>query len=102
MDGNWYRPMDGQIWGNAKSNLRGVYRSCWLDKNNRPYFHHKKEHHSHVPMTALINQGAGVISTYNVAASRFELNTSDKLPGTVIAALEQSPYIAWDNGDSEQ
>ena len=97
-----YRLLDGQIWGNAKSNLRGVYRPCWLDNDKRPYFRHKKEHHSHVPLTASINQGAGAVSTYNVAAAQFKLNSSDKLPRTVISALERSPYIDWSGEDSEQ
>lgn len=95
-EGETYRLMDGQIYGNAGSNLQGVYRPGWVDNNNRPYFRLRKEHHSHKPFTARINQGAGATSTFNIVAAQFELTTGDKLPGAVISALRQSPHIGWD------
>ena len=90
-----FRPLVGQIYGNFNSSMHGVFRPGWVDpKDNRPYFRAKPSHPSHPKYTTTVSHGD--ITTYSIVLADFDLNTADKLPGSVITALKESEWVQWE------
>ena len=90
-----FRPLVGQIYGNFNSSMHGVFSPGWIDpKDNRPYFRAKPSHPSHPKYTTTVSHGD--ITTYSIVLADFDLNTADKLPGSVITALKESEWVQWE------
>jgi hypothetical protein len=93
-----YRPLVGHIYGNSSSIIHGVFRPGWVDPtDNRPYFRTKPSHQSHPPYTTTVSHGD--VTTWSVILADFQLNTADKLPANVVAALKDSEYLSWEEDE---
>ena len=94
VEGVRYRSLKGRIFGNTTCNRDGVYRNGWLQKNqNKHYFTKHALHKSHEPF--MLSNYLKDVTTYNVVLAGFNFNDKGSLGRTVLATLEESPYITW-------